>query len=257
MQRFFVTPASAKKSVSKTEESLKKPSHESIESVIKQLNIFNGNYLDLLNDKICNTTFINEKFNFYLNRFLNLRSAWFSLGGDNLNDVKNLIDSCTFIKLKNQTPFHTGLVIDIYNNSILVKNNSLCMFYFVNTYNELITIHQKTTRQIENIHQNFHHTIPSPPIILIIQNEKSPLLNKDNLKNCNIPILDIWKVQTIKFSKNSATKIINTKIWESFLHKLTLLYQDLAVKRGLLSESRLTPAKKKEVVKESAGYKPC
>ncbi|MBX3709881.1 MAG: hypothetical protein KIT56_04530 [Gammaproteobacteria bacterium] len=230
---------------------------EEKELLISQLEFLNGNYPSLLKKESHDAVSVNTQLNVYLNRFLTSNAPWFALGGNNEQVYAanlpmghkaypvRLINGCTPLPpLKEKTRFHRGLVIDTYNGDSRVAHEAICIMYFVDTIDELRDIHAESLGRFEEVNKLRHHDYPFPPVILIVQNESSDLLNRENLVDCTVPVLDTWYVPSVEvnqgyYSKNYCDYVISPTTWEEFLHRLTPLFFQLAVTRGMVNREIL------------------
>lgn len=107
---------------------------------------------------------------------------------------------------------------------------------------EFLNVHPLS--QFEGVSKYHDYDYPFPSVILIIQNESSSLLNRENLVDCTVPVLDTWYVPNINFdqsyySGNHSRTVISQTTWEEFLYRLTPLFFRLAVTRGMINRGIL------------------
>lgn len=228
-----VLPDETFKSIEKEKEDLEN------EYLIDQLDFLNGNYTDLLKNGDLTFNSVNEQLDVHLDRFLAPNTPWLAIGG-HWEYVSNLIHGIRNVWVT--TKFHKRIVLSDYQWDTLVRHNAICMMYFVDTMDELNKIHTTTQNLFEGVRQfrNYHH--PYPPIILIVRDEASPLLDRKTLVQSKIPVLDSWYIPNISYVYNKngiKLSFIHDSSWERFFNTITYAYFRLAVAHGKIDQDIL------------------
>lgn len=214
------------------------------EDLIEQLSFLNGNYSTLLRNNLCDANFVSAQLDDYLNRFLSGNDAWFALAGNDWQThAKPFIGGCVCMLLEKPSRFHKELYVDMCGAASRVSEKAMCMLYFVNTFEELYDLHEKTLSFFQITNKDIDKNVIFPPVILIVQDENSPLLDKNNLAKCDVPVFDALYCQDIRYERrvngNWYEDVVDYSSWKKILHKITPLFFQAAVRLGMINQEIL------------------
>lgn len=195
---------------------------QTLEMTNARLQYCNGNYSTLLASGVLNTDKVNKNLPHYVAQFLHDQDPW-AVIGNGMPYADYIITS----DISDKQNFFRTVTASRNISDSYVSGHSGCTLYFANTVESLEKIHAELLARVTKIQNRV------PPVILIVSDPHSPLLDQAILNAFSIPILHVCYIPVIEFGQFGVNA---TSLKNIIQYHIAPLYFKLAILYGIVRQ---------------------